>query len=82
MVPIAAPELSREFGLPIALAGAHIGLVYLFGSISQVFAGGFIKKYGAARMSQVALGSAAIGLMMGAVGELWAYALGLSLIHI
>ena len=80
VVPIAAPELSREFGLPIALAGAHIGLVYLFGSISQVFAGGFIKKYGAARMTQVALGSAAIGLMMGAVGELWAYALGAFLI--
>ena len=39
VVPIAAPELSSEFGLPVALAGAHIGLVYLFGSISQVFAG-------------------------------------------
>ena len=76
VVPIAAPELSREFGLPIALAGVHLAIIYLFGSICQLFAGGFIQKYGAARMSQVALVSTAIGLMMGAIGELWAYGLG------
>ena len=76
VVPIAAPELSREFGLPIALAGIHMAIIYLFGSICQLFAGGFIQKYGAARMSQVALVSTAIGLMMGAIGELWAYGLG------
>ena len=76
VVPVAAPVLSNEFKLPIALAGAHMGIVYFFGSVFQLFAGEFIRKYGAARMSQVALASTAAGLIMGAIGELWAYAFG------
>ena len=80
VVPIAAPELSKIFGLPVALAGAHMGIVYLVASISMVFAGGFIRRYGAARMSQVALFSTAIGLALGAMGTLWAFALSAFLI--
>ena len=39
VVPIAAPELSRIFDLPVALAGAHMGIVYLIASVSMVFTG-------------------------------------------
>jgi fucose permease len=80
VVPIAAPELSRIFDLPVALAGAHMGIVYLVASVSMVFAGGFIRRFGAARMSQVALLATAIGLALGAAGALWAFALSAFLI--
>ncbi|MEK9723143.1 MAG: hypothetical protein VW405_06615, partial [Rhodospirillaceae bacterium] len=42
VVPIAAPELARVFGLPVALAGAHLSIVYLTSSVFILFAGGFI----------------------------------------
>ena len=80
VVPIAAPELARTFGLPVALAGAHMGIVYLIASVSMAFAGEFIRRFGAARMSQVALLATAIGLAMGAAGALWAFALSAFLI--
>ncbi len=76
VVPIAAPELARVFGQPVALAGVHLAMVYGVSSMMMLFAGGFIRKYGAARMSQYALAVTGAGLMLGAVGEMWAFAVG------
>lgn len=80
VVPIAAPELARIFDLPVALAGAHMSLIYLTSSMIMLFAGGFIRKYGAARMSQFALAMTGLGLLLATIGSLWAFALGAVLI--
>ena len=76
VVAIAAPELAKIMNVPVAMAGYHIGLMYLFASISMLMVGGFIRKFGAIRMSQIALFSMAIGLGIGVTGEVWAFATG------
>lgn len=80
VVPVAAPELAKVMGVPVALAGYHMGLLYAFSSVSMLLAGGFIRRFGAIRMSQVALLSMAVGLALGLTGEVWGLALGAALI--
>ncbi len=82
VVPVAAPELSKVFGVPVAMAGMHMGLLYFFSSLSMLMVGGFIRKLGAVRMSQIALTSMAVGLALGLTGEVWGLALGAVIIGI
>jgi MFS family permease len=76
VVPVAAPELARAFDLPVALTGVHMAVLYTGSTLMMVFSGGFIKRYGAVRMSQFALAGMAIGLSLGLIGQVWALALG------
>jgi len=80
VVPVAAPELAKVVGLPVALAGFYLGLLYSGSMIIMLFAGGFIRKFGAVRMSQYALFGMGAGLALGVIGEAWALALGAILI--
>jgi len=82
VVPVAAPELAKVFGVPVAMAGMHMGLLYFFSSLSMLMVGGFIRKLGAVRMSQIALTSMACGLALGLTGEVWGLALGAVIIGI
>ena len=82
VVPVAAPELSKVMDVPVAMAGYHMGLLYGFSSISMLMAGGFIRKFGAIRMAQVSTLSMSVGLALGLTGEVWALALGATLIGI
>jgi MFS family permease len=82
VVPVAAPELAKVFGVPVAMAGLHMGLLYFFSSLSMLMVGGFIRKLGAVRMSQIALTSMAVGLALGLTGEVWGLALGAVIIGI
>ena len=43
VVAVAAPELAKVMNVPVAMAGYHIGLMYLFASISMLMVGGFIR---------------------------------------
>ncbi len=76
VVAIAAPELSKVLGVPVALAGFHLGMLYAGSMCFMLFAGGFIRKYGAVRMSQLSLVGMGLGLLLGVFGEVWALALG------
>lgn len=76
VVAVAAPELSKVLGVPVAMAGFHLGILYFGSMCFMLFAGGFIRKYGAVRMSQVSLVGMGLGLALGVVGEVWALALG------
>lgn len=76
VVPVAAPELAKVLGVPVAMAGFHMGILYFGSTVFMLFAGGFIRRFGAVRMSQVALTGMACGLALGVVGEVWALALG------
>ena len=82
VVPVAAPELSKVMKVPVAMAGYHMGLLYLFSSLSMLMVGGFIRRIGALRMSQIALMSMSVGLALGVTGEVWAFALGAVIIGI
>lgn len=80
VVPVAAPELAKVVGLPVATAGYYLGLVYGCSACFMLFSGGFIRKYGAVRVSQVSLAGMGLGLLLGVFGEVWALALGALLI--
>jgi len=82
VVPVAAPELAKVFDVPVAMAGLHMGLLYFFSSLSMLMVGGFIRKLGAVRMSQIALTSMGVGLALGLTGEVWGLALGAVIIGI
>ncbi|MBT6095740.1 MAG: MFS transporter [Rhodospirillaceae bacterium] len=82
VVPVAAPELAKVVGVPVAMAGLHMGLLYMFSSMSMLMVGGFIRKLGAVRMSQIALTSMGVGLALGLTGEVWGLALGAAIIGI
>jgi MFS family permease len=80
VVPVAAPELARAFELPVALTGVHMAILYTGSTVMMIFAGSFIKRYGAVRMSQFSLAGMTVGLSLGLIGEVWALAIGAILI--
>lgn len=80
VVPVAAPELAKVVGVPVAMAGFYLGLLYASSAGFMLFSGGFIRKYGAVRVSQVSLTGMGLGLLLGIFGEVWALALGAVLI--
>lgn len=66
-IPAAAPEIARDLGVPGTLSGAFVSIVYAVGIVSAIFAPGFVRRYGAVRVSQVVL-LAVLGLIALAAG--------------
>jgi MFS family permease len=62
VVPTLAPAIGAELGLDKALVGAYAGLHYALSFFGASSCGGFIMRYGALRVSQVALLLFLIGL--------------------
>jgi MFS family permease len=52
---VLAPEIARDIGLPTRLVGVFVGLVYVGSMVSSLAAGQFVARYGAIRVSQVAV---------------------------
>ena len=75
VVPVAAPALADVFDVSVALTGVYMAILYIGSTTTMLFAGGFIRRYGAVRMSQVSLAGMASGLALGLVGEVWGLAL-------
>lgn len=69
--PIIAPEILKDFGLDPAWLGVYVGAAALSALLFQLGCGSFILRYGAMRMSQVALVLLGIGLMVATVGPAW-----------
>jgi len=61
---VLAPEMGRDLGLAPKLVGVFVGLIYAGGMTASLASGGFIERYGAIRVSQVAVVFCATGLTM------------------
>lgn len=54
-VPVLAPAIAAEAGIPAALAGVHTALVYAGALVSGPLAGAFIHRFGGIRVLQAGL---------------------------
>ena len=63
VLPIAAPAISRETGLGISLVGVYTAIMYVASTLSAGASGAFIRRYGALRVSQMALVLMGLGLI-------------------
>ncbi len=61
-VPVLAPELSGETGLPSRFVGFFIAFVYGASMAASLASGALVRRYGAIRLSQFCLVSCAAGL--------------------
>lgn len=75
-VPVMAPALAPAVGLSTAWVGGFIALGYLAAMTASLISGAVVPRYGAIRVSQVALVFCAVGLVLAAVPYWPATALG------
>jgi MFS family permease len=58
-----APTVAAALGVNPELIGYQVSLIYLTAAISSVTAGGMVRKFGAARMSQASMASFVVALL-------------------
>ena len=68
-VPVLAPAMAPETGVPASLAGLHTALVYLGALFSGPMTGPLIRRWGGVRMLQVAMLVIAFGIALAALGH-------------
>ena len=67
MIPAAiAPKIAQAFGVPASLIGFQVSLVYLGAMATSIIGGLGIRRLGALRTSQWALGFAGVGVLLAA----------------
>jgi MFS family permease len=69
-VPVLAPAIGADLGVPTTLLGAYSAILWLGGLASSLAAGSIIGRLGALRTSQACLMFCAAGLAAGAQGSL------------
>jgi MFS family permease len=74
-VPVLAPAIAAELGIPAALAGVHTALVYGGALLSGPLAGAFIHRYGGIRVLQAGLVICGAAVALATVGHPAALAL-------
>jgi len=74
-VPVLAPAIAAEAGIPAALAGVHTALVYAGALVSGPLAGAFIRRYGGIRVLQAGLVLCGAAVAVAALGHPLALAL-------
>ena len=74
-VPVLAPAIAAEVGIPAALAGVHTALVYGGALVSGPLAGAFIRRYGGIRVLQAGLVVCGAAVAVAALGHPVALAL-------
>mgnify|MGYP002628369270 CR=1 FL=1 len=75
-LPVVAPEVAKAVGLSTNYLGAYVALVYFAAMIATLLGGAAVKRWGAIRLSQAGLLSAAIGLFLCAIPHPFTIALG------
>lgn len=73
-VPVLAPAIGVDLGVPTTLLGAYSAILWIGGLASSLAAGSIIGRLGALRTSQACLVFCAAGLAAGAQGSLVALA--------
>src|SRR3546814_8651985 len=71
-VPVMAPAMAVDLGLPPALIGAYMSVAYLAATVSALVCPGFIMRFGGIRASQIALLGIGIGLGLATIGSIGA----------
>ncbi|WP_341911521.1 MFS transporter [Ferrovibrio terrae] len=71
-----APKAAAELGTGPGLAGYQVSLVYAGAVVTSLIGGGFVRRLGAGRTSQMALWLAAFGCLISAWGTLQTLVLG------
>jgi MFS family permease len=71
-----APRAAQDLGISPALIGYQIGVVYFAAMMISPFGGALVRRFGATRVSQLALWLAAAGCLLSALGTLPALAAG------
>ena len=75
VVPILAAVAFPDLGVPAVYVGIFSGFYSFCQVVVVLFCGNLIRRYGGLRMSQVGLFSILVGMVIGASGEIWAFAL-------
>jgi len=74
-VPVLAPAIAAETGLPASLAGLHTALVYAGALVSGPLTGPLIRRHGGVRVLQYGLVLIGCGIALAALGSPYALAL-------
>jgi MFS family permease len=62
-LPVLAPEAAASLGVPASLVGYYTTVMLVGAMVSTMIAAGFVRRYGALRVSQVTVVFAAVGLL-------------------
>ena len=81
-IPVFAPVAAADYGVPETQIGIFTAVAYAMAMAVGLAAGGFVARYGAMRVCQLAMAAAAIGIAAFAVGEPWLAVLSALLIGI
>jgi predicted MFS family arabinose efflux permease len=76
LMPAIAPIMAAKLGVPPALIGAQVSLVYSMATLVSLVSGSAIRRLGALFASQLALALIAVGLLLSCVPSLWCVAAG------
>ncbi len=68
-VPVLAPAIAAETGIPASFAGFHTALAYAGAMLSGLFTGRWLRRFGGVRVCQAALLCIAAGLALAALGH-------------
>ncbi|MGG5822506.1 MFS transporter [Falsiroseomonas sp. HW251] len=74
-VPVLAPAIAAETGLPASLAGFHTALVYAGTLTTGPLTAPLVRRHGAVRVLQAGLVLMGCAIALAMVGEAWALAL-------
>ncbi|WP_237217825.1 MFS transporter, partial [Falsiroseomonas oryziterrae] len=74
-VPVLAPAIAAETGLPASLAGLHTALVYAGALLTGPLTGPLVRRHGGVRVLQVGLVLIGCGIALAALGHPWALVL-------
>jgi MFS family permease len=74
-VPVLAPAIAAETGLPASLAGLHTALVYAGALVTGPLTGALIRRHGGVRVLQAGLVLIGFGIALAALGHPLALAL-------
>ena len=80
VLPVLAPAAAADLGVPARWVGYQVAAVYLPAALVSALAGGVLRRFGPARTTQIALGAAAAGCLVVALGGLPGAAAGSALV--
>ncbi len=73
-MPVLAPEIARDIGIPATMIGAYTSMVYAVCIFSALLGGGMVPRFGALRVCQACLVLMATGFLFGLPGSLLGFA--------